>query len=36
VLDVEVTNIQGIRFYQSQNFTEASINKGFIRFERDV
>ena len=36
VLDVEVENIPAIRFYQNLGFSEASINKGFIRFSRDV
>jgi ribosomal protein S18 acetylase RimI-like enzyme len=34
VLDVEVSNIAAIRFYQSQGFIEDSVNKGFIRFSR--
>jgi len=36
VLDVEVSNIAAIRFYQSLGFNEESINKGFIRFYRSV
>ncbi|BFT32000.1 hypothetical protein D210916BOD24_31760 [Alteromonas sp. D210916BOD_24] len=36
VLDVEIANIAAIRFYQRLNFTEESINKGFIRFARPV
>lgn len=36
VLDVEITNIDAIRFYQKNNFTEESINKGFIRFSKPV
>jgi len=34
VLDVEVSNIPAIRFYQHHNFAEESINKGFIRFAK--
>ena len=36
VLDVEVSNIPAIRFYQHHNFQEESINKGFIRFAKPV
>ena len=36
VLDVEVSNIEAIRFYQSLGFNEEAINKGFIRFYRSV
>ncbi|WP_394222224.1 GNAT family N-acetyltransferase [Alteromonas gracilis] len=36
VLDVEVSNIPAIRFYQHQGFVEESINKGFIRFAKPV
>lgn len=36
VLDVEVSNIAAIRFYQSQGFIEDSVNKGFIRFSRET
>ena len=36
VLDVEVSNVSAIRFYQHHNFVEKSINKGFIRFARPV
>ncbi|WP_334030705.1 GNAT family N-acetyltransferase [Alteromonas sp. P256] len=36
VLDVEVSNTTAIRFYQSLGFSEETINKGFIRFNRNV
>lgn len=36
VLDVELANVDAIRFYQHVGFSEESINKGFIRFARDV
>ncbi len=36
VLDVEVSNVSAIRFYQHHGFEEESINKGFIRFSRKV
>jgi len=36
VLDVEVSNVSAIRFYQHQGFTEESINKGFIRFVKPL
>ena len=36
VLDVEVSNVPAIRFYQRHDFVEESINKGFIRFARPV
>lgn len=36
VLDVEVSNVPAIRFYQHHGFEEESINKGFIRFSRKV
>ena len=36
VLDVEVSNVSAIRFYQHHEFEEESINKGFIRFARKV
>lgn len=36
VLDVEVSNVSAIRFYQHHGFEEESINKGFIRFARNV
>ncbi|WP_159062790.1 GNAT family N-acetyltransferase, partial [Alteromonas abrolhosensis] len=36
VLDVEVSNVPAIRFYQRHNFVEESINKGFIRFAKPV
>lgn len=36
VLDVELINVDAIRFYQRAGFTEESINKGFIRFARPV
>ncbi len=36
VLDVEVSNIPAIRFYQRHDFVEESINKGFIRFSKPV
>ena len=36
VLDVEVSNIAAIRFYQSLGFSEEAINKGVIRFYRSV
>ena len=36
VLDVELSNIDAIRFYQHAGFSEESINKGFIRFARPV
>jgi ribosomal protein S18 acetylase RimI-like enzyme len=36
VLDVEVSNVSAIRFYQRNDFVEESINKGFIRFARSI
>ena len=36
VLDVEVSNVSAIRFYQRHDFVEESINKGFIRFARSI
>ena len=36
VLDVEVSNVPAIRFYQHHDFVEESINKDFIRFVRPV
>ena len=36
VLDVEVSNVPAIRFYQRHSFVEESINKGFIRFSKPV
>jgi ribosomal protein S18 acetylase RimI-like enzyme len=36
VLDVEVSNTTAIRFYQSLGFSEETINKGFIRFNRNI
>lgn len=36
VLDVEVSNVSAIRFYQHHDFVEESINKGFIRFARPL
>jgi len=36
VLDVQLSNISAIRFYQSLNFIEHAINGPFVRFVRPV
>ena len=32
VLDVQISNVAAIRFYQNVNFKEQSVNGTFVRF----
>ena len=36
VLDVQISNIAAIRFYQNVNFKEQSVNGSFVRFVHDL
>ena len=36
VLDVQISNIAAIRFYQNVNFKEHSVNGTFVRFVHDL
>lgn len=36
VLDVQLSNVPAIRFYQRLNFSELAVNSGFVRFSLNV